>query len=73
MTRTDPPFPSSTSPSSPLPAAKRRGAASLRAQLLAVDEFGNIANWPEGFFGDEIGDLVARAEAQARRTREGAH
>lgn len=42
-----------------------------RIQQLDVDRFGNIKNWPEHFFGDEMGDLVARSEAQARRTREG--
>ena len=41
--------------------------AAARIEGLDVDEFGNIRNWPEGFFGDEMGDLVARAEAQARR------
>jgi predicted ATPase len=35
---------------------------------LDVDIFGNILNWPPGFFGDEMEDLVARSEAQARRT-----
>lgn len=34
---------------------------------LDVDEFGNIRNWPDGFFGDEMGDIVGRTEAQARR------
>lgn len=40
-----------------------------RAQLeeLRVDDYGNILNWPPDFFGDELGDLVARSEAQARR------
>jgi hypothetical protein len=42
--------------------------ASARIEALKVDLFGNILNWPDGFFGDEIGDLVARSEAQARRT-----
>jgi predicted ATPase len=42
------------------------GSAHLEA--LKVDLFGNILNWPDGFFGDEMGDLVARSEAQARRT-----
>lgn len=41
--------------------------ASARIEALEVDLFGNILNWPEGFFGDEMGDLVARSEAQARR------
>lgn len=40
---------------------------SARIEELDVDEYGNIRNWPEGFFGDEMGDLVARTEAQARR------
>ena len=44
-----------------------RGSASV--EELDVDEFGNIRNWPEGFFGDEMADLVARAEAQTRRMR----
>src|SRR5262249_23686856 len=42
--------------------------ASARIEALKVDLFGNILNWPEGFFGDEMADLVARSEAQARRT-----
>lgn len=42
------------------------GAAHL--EELDVDTYGNIRNWPEGFFGDEMEDLVARSEAQAQRT-----
>ena len=42
-----------------------------RIEQLDVDRFGNIKNWPEHFFGDEMGDLVARSEAQARRTQGG--
>lgn len=41
--------------------------ASARIEALKVDLFGNILNWPDGFFGDEMGDLVARTDAQARR------
>jgi predicted ATPase len=44
-------------------------AASI--QELDLDLFGNIANWPEGFFGDEMEDAVARSEAQARRMSRG--
>lgn len=40
-----------------------------RIEELDVDMFGNIRNWPEDFFGDQMGDLVARAEAQATRAR----
>jgi predicted ATPase len=41
--------------------------ASARVEPLDVDLYGNIRNWPEGFFGDEMEDLVRRSEAQARR------
>ena len=44
--------------------------ASARIEALEVDLFGNIINWPDRFFGDEMGDLVARSEAQARRMAE---
>lgn len=40
---------------------------SARIEELDVDDYGNIRNWPENFFGDEMADLVARSEAQARR------
>lgn len=43
--------------------------AEARIERLDVDLFGNIKNWPEDFFGDEMGDLVARTEAQAKRTQ----
>ena len=36
---------------------------------LKMDEFGNIANWPENFFGDEMGDLFAMTEAQRERQK----
>ena len=36
---------------------------------LDMDEFGNIANWPQNFFGDEMGDLFAMTEAQRERQK----
>jgi len=42
-------------------------AAESRVEALELDLFGNILNWPANFFGDEMADLVARSEAQARR------
>ena len=36
-------------------------------QKLQLDLFGNIRNWPQNFFGDEIGDLVAMSEAAMKR------
>jgi hypothetical protein len=34
---------------------------------LKLDNFGNISNWPENFFGDEMGELVAMTEAAMER------
>lgn len=45
--------------------------AHARIEQLDVDAFGNIKNWPENFFGDEMADLVARTEAQAKRMQRG--
>ncbi len=40
-----------------------------RSQLheLTVDTYGNITNWPQDFFGDEMGDLAEMTRAAARR------
>jgi predicted ATPase len=45
--------------------------AQARIEELDVDRFGNIKNWPDNFFGDEMADLVARTEAQAKRMQSG--
>jgi len=34
---------------------------------LEVNLYGEIQNWPDGFFGDELGELAARMDAAARR------
>lgn len=34
---------------------------------LQIDMFGNIMNWPENFFGDEMGDITERAKAAMRK------
>ncbi len=44
---------------------------SARIEELDVDAYGNIRNWPADFFGDEMDDLVARTDAQARRMQAG--
>lgn len=41
-----------------------------RLQQLDLDSFGNIRNWPDNFFGDEMGDLVAMTEAAMQRQME---
>jgi predicted ATPase len=38
-----------------------------RIDPLDVDLYGNITNWPDNFFGDEVEDLRAMTEAAARR------
>ena len=38
---------------------------------LDIDTFGNIRNWPENFFGDELGDLEAMTEAAIQRRLNG--
>lgn len=37
------------------------------AEPLDVDEYGFIKNWPDQFFGDEMGELVAMNEAALKR------
>lgn len=34
---------------------------------LQIDEYGNIRNWPENFFGDEMGDITAQAKAAMKK------
>ncbi len=43
------------------------GSAGSRIRELDVDLFGNIRNWPDNFFGDEIGDLAAMVQATKKR------
>jgi len=34
---------------------------------LQIDIFGNIRNWPEQFFGDEMGDITEQAKAAMKK------
>ncbi|MFN8489266.1 MAG: DUF3696 domain-containing protein [Caldilineaceae bacterium] len=34
---------------------------------LKLDEYGNISNWPDNFFGERMDDLIKMAEAAMRR------
>ncbi len=40
-----------------------------RLTPLQIDMFGNISNWPEGFFGDEFGEIAAMSQAMIDRKR----
>ncbi len=43
-----------------------------KLQPLQIDLFGNIQNWPENFFGDEMGDVAEHAKAaMKKRMRQG--
>ena len=44
-------------------AQKNIEARRAKLEPLDIDEFGNIRNWPENFFGDEMGDITAQARA----------
>lgn len=44
----------------------RKGA---KMERLAVDEDGEIANWPQDFFGDEMADIAGRALAAIEHKR----
>jgi len=45
---------------------KQKGDRSVIDELQ-LDEFGNIANWPENFFGDQMADVAGRQIAELRR------
>jgi predicted ATPase len=44
----------------------RKGAAA-DMEALRLNMFGEIENWPENFFGDEMGDIAARTIAALQR------
>ncbi|MGE8043453.1 DUF3696 domain-containing protein [Pseudomonas monteilii] len=51
-------------------AKNNEGGAEL--EELKLDESGEILNWPENFFGDEMGDIVARTLAAIENANTGA-
>jgi predicted ATPase len=46
--------------------AKRAGGKT-ELEPLRLNQYGDIENWPEDFFGDEMADLTARTVAAAQR------
>ncbi len=38
-----------------------------RLEPIRINQFGEVENWPENFFGDEMADLTGRTVAAARR------
>jgi predicted ATPase len=45
----------------------KRTTKGAELEELKVNLVGDITNWPENFFGDEMGDIVARTEAASKR------
>ena len=43
------------------------GPSGSTIRELKVDEFGNIQNWPDSFFGDDMGDVLAMTDAAMER------
>ncbi|CAI8852038.1 DUF3696 domain-containing protein [Methylocaldum szegediense] len=48
----------------------RRVDAATVLEPLQLNEYGEIENWPENFFGDEMADISARTLAAMQRKRE---
>lgn len=47
-----------------------RGKNGAELHTLELDEFGAVANWPNHFFGDSVGEARVQAMARAQRLRE---
>ncbi len=47
------------------------GSGKSRVTKLELDLFGTIANWPEGFFGDPLGEVAHATLAAMRRKQAG--
>ncbi len=47
-----------------------RDGTQAQIESLAIDTYGEIANWPENLFGDEMTDIAARAMAAVQRKRQ---
>ena len=38
-------------------------------ERLNMDEYGNIRNWPQDFFGDATGELIKKTKAEMQRRK----
>lgn len=47
----------------------RPTGSSTELESLELNEYGDIKNWPENFFGDEMADIAARTRAAVMRRR----
>lgn len=51
----------------------RRAGSATELEPLRLNMFGEIENWPENFFGDEMADIAGRTLAAMQRKKELAH
>jgi predicted ATPase len=42
---------------------------SFTLKELEIDEYGAIKNWPRGFFGDEMEDVLAQSKAALKQKK----
>ena len=49
----------------------KRSGSQTELEPLKIKLFGDIENWPDHFFGDEMGELTARTVAAAKRRQMG--
>ncbi|GHU37592.1 hypothetical protein AGMMS50256_35730 [Betaproteobacteria bacterium] len=49
---------------------RRPTGGTTELEPLQINEFGDIENWPENFFGDEMADIAGRTLAAMQRKRE---
>ena len=47
-----------------------RDGKAARMRPLELDEFGRVKNWPEGFFGDALGETREQARLMFTRQQE---
>ncbi len=47
-----------------------RTPSGLDLELLRLDLYGSIENWPDNFFGNEMGELTARTQAAIKRRQQ---
>lgn len=45
----------------------RQAGGSLDLEVLRLDMYGEIENWPDNFFGDEMAEIAARTQAAIKR------
>ena len=53
----------------PSPIAERKTPSPATLRKLDMDEFGRVQNWPDGFFGDALGETREQASRMFARQK----